>query len=134
MAFNVGLDILAEGFRTVAVHGHLTDHSAHAGLLIQLHEDTCALGMYGAEDDAAHSAEEPLGVQKTTIHPLGILRIGIFRFLGEGIVLQPGEQFEIHCNALIVHLRGVDVHIVHGGNEQFVAEINELIRGLMADG
>ena len=91
MAFNVGVDVLTEGLGTVTVHSHLAHHSAHAGLLIQSHEDTRALSMYGAEDDAAHSAEEPLGMQEAAIHPLGILRVGIFRLLGEGVVLQPGE-------------------------------------------
>ena len=80
--------------------------------------------MDGAEDDATHGAEEPLGMQKASIHALGILDIGIFRLLREGVVLQPREQLQVHSHTLVVNLWGMNVHIVHGRNEQFVTKID----------
>ena len=82
--------------------------------------------MYGSEDDAAHGAEQPLRVQETAVHTFGIGHVGIFRLLGEGVVLQPRQQFEVHGHALVVHLRSMDVHVVHGRDEQLVAKIYDL--------
>ena len=87
LAFYISLHVFAEGIRTVAVHGHLADQCAHASLLIQVHQLAGALGMYGAEDDAAHGAEQPLGMQEAAIHALGIVDVGILRLLGESVVL-----------------------------------------------
>ena len=82
--------------------------------------------MDGAEDDTAHGAEEPLGVQEAAVHALGIVDVGIFRLLREGVVLQPRQQLEVHGHTLVVHLWGVNMHIVHGGNEQLVAKVDDL--------
>ena len=126
MPFNVGIDVFAECVGAVAVHGDFADHGAHACLLIEVHELAGAVGMDGGKDDAAHGAEEPLGVDEAAVHALGIRHVGIFRLLGEGVVLQPRQQLEVHGDALVVNLWGMDVHVVHGGNEQLVAEVGDL--------
>ena len=126
LACNVGVDFFREGVGTVAVHAHLADHSAHASLLVELHEHAGAVGMHGGEDDTAHGAKEPLGVDEAAIHALGIVDVGIFRLLRERVVLQPRQQFQVHGHALVVYLWRMDVHVVHGRNEQTVAEICHL--------
>ena len=82
--------------------------------------------MHGAEDHATHRTKQPLGMQKSAIHALGIFHIGIFRLLGERVVLQPRQQFQIHRHTLVVHLRSMHVHIVHGRNQQLVAKVDNL--------
>ena len=82
--------------------------------------------MDGTEDARAHRAEEPLGMQEAAVHTLSIPHVGIFRLLGEGVLLQPRQQFQIHSHPLVMYLRGVDVHIVHRRNEQAVAEVGHL--------
>jgi len=60
------------------------------------------------------------------IHPLSVCLVGIFHFLGEGIVLEPRQQFHIHGNTLIAILRGMHMQVVHGRDEQTVTEISDL--------
>ena len=40
--------------------------------------------------------------------------------------LQPWQQLQVHGNALVVILGRMDVNVVHGRNEQTVAEVDNL--------
>ena len=82
--------------------------------------------MYCTEDDTTHGAKEPLGMQEAAIHALSIICVGIFRLLGECIVLQPRQQFKVHGHTLVVHLWGMHMHIIHSRDEQLVAKVNDL--------
>lgn len=92
------LHVFAEVVGTVAVHGHLAYQCSHASFLIELHQQTRTLRMDGAEDARAHRAEEPLGMQEAAVHTLSIPHVGIFRLLGEGVLLQPRQQFQVHSH------------------------------------
>ena len=82
--------------------------------------------MDGTEDDTTHGAEEPLCMQKPTIHALCIADISILGLFRERVVLQPRQQFQIHGHTLVMHLRRMHMHVVHGRDEQTVAEIGHL--------
>ena len=127
VAFHHLLHCLREFGRTVAVHGHLTNHRTHARLLEELHQSSRAVGMDGREHTGTHRAEAPQVADKQAIHPLGVGRIRIFLLFREGVVLQPRQQFQIHRDTLVTVLGSVDVHIIHGGDQQTVAEIHNLI-------
>ena len=77
------------------------------------------------EDTGPHGAETPEVADKAAIHPPGIVQTGKFHFLGEGVVLEPRQQFEVHRDTLIAILRGMHVQVVHGGNQQTVAEVDD---------
>ena len=77
------------------------------------------------EDTGPHGAEAPEVADKATVHPPGIVLTGIFHLLGEGVVLEPRQQFEVHSDALIAILRGMHVQVVHSGDQQTVAEVGD---------
>ena len=81
--------------------------------------------MDGGKDAGTHGAKAPHVADEAAIHALGIGRIGILLLLGEGVVLQPRQQLEIHSNALVAILRGMNVHIVHSRNEQAVTKVGD---------
>ena len=82
--------------------------------------------MDGSKDTGPHSTKTPQVTDEAAVHPAGISLVGIFHLLWESIVLQPRQQLQIHSNALITVLRSMHVHIVHGGDEQTVAEVGDV--------
>ena len=78
---------LLESFRAVAVHGNLAHQRTHTCLSEETHQQTGALGMSSGEHTGTHGAETPQVVHKAAVHTLSIGRIGIFHFLGKGVVL-----------------------------------------------
>ena len=126
VTFDGCFNVFAECVRTVAVHGHLAYQGTHAGFLIQFHQQTGTFRMDGAENATAHGAKKPLGVKEMAVHFLGIMSVGILRLFGEGVILQPRQEFQVHRHALVAYLGGMNVHVVHGRYQQAVAEINDL--------
>ena len=117
---------LREFGRTVTVHRHLSHHRTHASLLEEPHQQTRTVGMDRCEHTGPHRAEAPQVTDKSAVHPFGVGRIGIFLLLRESVVLQPGQEFQIHRKALVTVLRGMHMHIVHGGNQQTIAKVRHL--------
>ena len=90
-----------------------------------MHQHAGTFGMDGGKRAGTHGADAPQVADKTTVHPLGIDRVGIFHLLGEGVFLKPLHQFQVHGDALVTVLCSMHVQVVHSGNQQPVAEIND---------
>ena len=82
--------------------------------------------MNGGKHAGSHGAKAPQVVHKAAVHALGICQVGILHFLGEGVVLEPRQQFQVHGNALVAILRCMHMQVNHGRYQQPVAKVQDL--------
>jgi len=82
--------------------------------------------MDGGKDGGTHRANSPQMVNETAVDALGIVSVAELRLLGKRVLLQPRQQLQVHGNALVVILCGMDMNVVHSRDEQPVAEVHKL--------
>ena len=66
--------------------------------------------------------------QERCVNAAGKDRVGKFPFSREGVVLQPGQEFFIEAEAAVDILRGMDVQVDKGRDDDVLAVVNDFFR------
>ena len=115
--------LLPEDVRAVAVHVHLAHKGAQAAGLQQLHQHPGCRAVEGGKDRRPGGGSPPQVLHKQAIGPLGVIQVGKFGLLGEGVGVQPVQQLHIHAQPPVSILGGVDVEVHQAGDHQPPAEV-----------
>ena len=120
----IGRD-LAQIDRAVAVHVDLADIGAQAAVFQQLHQMQRRGHMDGRKNGGAGGRAAEQMLRERGICAVRILQILIFRFLGEGVGVEPLEKLHVHAQPAEGKLRRVDVQIRHAGQNEAVAAVSQ---------
>ena len=83
------------------------------------------------EDGRARRGAAAQMVHKAGVRAVGIVEVGIFGLLWEGIGIEPLEQLEVHAEAAEGELRRVDMQIGHAGEDELSGIVQQRQRGIL---
>ena len=116
-------DCLAQVIRRVHVHIHLADEGAESAIFHLPRKVFDRLSVDGAEDGGVHGAICNQIIKERVVDLAGVIHVGKFRFLREGVGVQPVGKEKVHAKPALRVLRRMHVQIRKGRNYDTLPKI-----------
>ena len=116
---------LTQIVRAVAIHVDLADVGDKAAGLELFHQQGRGRDVQRGKETGAGGRAAAQMRYELAVGAVGIGQVGVFRFLGEGVGVEPVEQLHIHAQPAKGELRRVRVQVDQTGQDELVAHVEQ---------